>query len=56
MMELALAGRKPVRLPTGELRSFLEDGDAIELRAWCEGDGFARIGFGSSVGTVRPAL
>jgi fumarylacetoacetase len=56
MMELALAGRQPVRLGTGETRSFLQDGDAIVFKGWCERDGFARIGFGLDEGRVLPAL
>jgi fumarylacetoacetase len=56
MMELALAGRQPVRLPNGEERSFLQDGDSIEFSGWCEGNGAARIGFGTNSGLVRAAL
>jgi fumarylacetoacetase len=44
-----------VQLPTGERRSFLEDGDEIVLRAWCEGDGAVRIGFGECAGRVVAA-
>ncbi len=44
-------------LPTsGELRRFLEDGDAIILRGWCAKPGSARIGFGQCSGEVLPAL
>ncbi len=56
MMELALAGRHPVQLGTGETRSFLQDGDAIVFKGWCEREGFARIGFGLNEGRVLPAL
>ena len=56
MMELALAGRQPVVLASGETRSFLHDGDAIVFKGWCESEGFARIGFGLNEGHVRPAL
>jgi fumarylacetoacetase len=55
MMELTLAGKKPVRLPNGETRSFIEDGDAIFFRGWCERSGYKRIGFGTSYGRVLPA-
>jgi fumarylacetoacetase len=44
-----------VRLPDGETRSFLEDGDEITLRAWCESGGAVRIGFGECVGRVVAA-
>jgi fumarylacetoacetase len=56
MMELALAGRQPVSLDTGETRSFLQDGDAVVFKGWCEREGFARIGFGLDEGRVLPAL
>jgi fumarylacetoacetase len=52
MMELAMAGQQPIRLPNGEQRSFLQDGDSIEFSGWCEADGAARIGFGSNSGRV----
>jgi fumarylacetoacetase len=55
MIELARGGQTPVKLATGEQRSFVEDGDAILLRGWCEKPGHARIGFGESRGTVLPA-
>lgn len=52
LLELAAAGRQPVRLPSGEERSFLEDGDTVTLRGWCEREGAARIGLGEASGTV----
>lgn len=56
LMELAQNGTKPVRLHTAEQRSFVEDGDSIILRGYCERENFARIGFGESRGEVLPAL
>lgn len=47
--------RKPITLPTGETRTFLADGDIVEIRGWCERPGFRRIGFGSCRGTISPA-
>jgi fumarylacetoacetase len=55
MMELARNGTAPLSLPTGEERSFMEDGDAIILRGFCEKPGFARIGFGACRGEVLAA-
>ena len=55
LLELGEGGRAPVQLETGELRSFLEDGDTVVLHGWCERAGFARIGFGECAGTVLPA-
>jgi fumarylacetoacetase len=43
---------EPVRLPTGETRIFLEDGDRVTLRAYCYRPGLPRIGFGECSGTV----
>jgi fumarylacetoacetase len=55
LMELARNTSEPVTLSTGEKRSYVEDGDAIILRGYCEKPGFARIGFGESRGEVLPA-
>jgi fumarylacetoacetase len=55
LIELTAGGKQPLSLPNGETRTFLEDGDAVEIRGWCEKPGAARIGFGSCVGTVLPA-
>jgi fumarylacetoacetase len=42
----------PIQIARDEWRAFLEDGDEITLRAWCEKDGAARIGFGSAQGRL----
>ena len=55
LLELTAGGKQPLALPGGEQRTFLEDGDAVTLRGWCEKPGTARIGFGECVGTVLPA-
>lgn len=54
LLEISRGGKHPIELASGETRSFLEDGDEITLRAWCEGDGL-RIGFGECVGRVVAA-
>jgi fumarylacetoacetase len=56
LIELTVGGKQPLTLPNGESRTYLEDGDAVVLRGWCEKAGAARIGFGQCVGTVLPAL
>ena len=43
-----------VTLPTGEVRKFLEDGDEVTLRGYCERDGLPRIGLGTCSGRVSP--
>ncbi len=55
LIELTEGGKKPIALPNGEQRTFLEDGDAVILRGWCEAPGAARIGFGECRGLVLPA-
>lgn len=55
MLELTWKGTRPITLPDGSQRKFLEDGDTVILRAWCEKDGL-RIGFGEASGTILPAL
>ena len=52
LMEISLGGKQPIALANGETRSFLEDGDEVTLRAWCEREGAVRIGFGECVGRV----
>jgi fumarylacetoacetase len=56
LLELAWRGTEPIELPTGETRKFLEDGDEVILRAYCEREGHARIGFGECRGVVLPAV
>lgn len=56
IIELAMAGQKPIQLANGEQRSFLLDGDAIVLRGACERAGAVRIGFGECRGEVLPSV
>jgi fumarylacetoacetase len=56
LLELTSRGKDPVTLPTGEQRTFLEDGDEVILRGFCEREGFRRIGLGSCRGTILPAF
>jgi fumarylacetoacetase len=51
MLELAWRGERPVGLPNGEQRSFLEDGDSVTMTGWCQGDGY-RVGFGEVRGRL----
>jgi fumarylacetoacetase len=55
LLELSQGGKQPIRLSSGEERTFLEDGDSVILRACCMREGFRRIGFGECRGTVLPA-
>jgi fumarylacetoacetase len=55
MLERTWRGANPIRLPTGELRKWLEDGDALTITGWCDGDGY-RVGFGEVMGKIVPAI
>ncbi|HEY3729657.1 MAG TPA: fumarylacetoacetase [Steroidobacteraceae bacterium] len=52
MLELSRNGAQPLRLPNGETRSFLQDGDTVIMRGWCERAGAVRIGLGEVSGQV----
>lgn len=54
LIELTWRGANPLILPTGERRAFLEDGDEVTLRGWCE-EGDLRLDFGDCRGRVVPA-
>jgi fumarylacetoacetase len=54
-MELSDGGRTLIELPTGETRSFLEDGDEVILKATASAPGYVAIGFGECRATVLPA-
>jgi fumarylacetoacetase len=52
LIELTWNGERPIELPGGERRAFLEGGDEITLRGWCERPGARRIGFGAARGRI----
>jgi fumarylacetoacetase len=54
LLEMTYNGRDPVTLGTGEKRAFIEDGDELDLRGWCQGQGY-RVGFGRCSGVVLAA-
>jgi len=56
LLELTWRGSEPLTLPSGETRRFLEDGDEIIMKGYCEREGFRRIGLGECRGRVLPAL
>lgn len=55
MLELAWNATKPLTLSNGETRSFIQDGDTVIMKGYCEKDGI-RVGFGEVSGKVLPAL
>ena len=52
LLELTWRGSEPITLPTGETRKFLEDGDEVIMRGFCERPGSTRIGFGECRGVI----
>jgi fumarylacetoacetase len=55
LLELSWGGKEPLTLPSGDTRSFIEDGDTLTLKGAAKGEGYT-IGFGDCTGTVLPAL
>jgi fumarylacetoacetase len=55
MLELSWRGKEPIDLPSGEQRRFLEDGDEVIMKGFCEREGFRRIGLGECRGRILPA-
>jgi fumarylacetoacetase len=56
LLEISQGGKQPIELASGESRTFLEDGDEVTLRAWCEAEGAVRIGLGECIGRVVEAV
>jgi fumarylacetoacetase len=56
LLELTWKGAEPVRLPGGEHRAFLQDGDELTLTGYCIREGFTRIGMGICQGTILAAV
>jgi fumarylacetoacetase len=54
MMEITWRGAKPIQMPDGSERKFINDGDTVTIRGWSEKDG-VRIGFGECASKVLPA-
>ena len=52
LLEITQGGKVPFTLPGGDVRTFLEDGDEVIMRAFCERAGYARIGFGECTGVI----
>lgn len=56
LLELTQNGSEPIDMPMGGHRAFLEDGDEVILRGYCDRPGFRPIGFGECRGVVMPAI
>ena len=55
LLEMTRRGAEPIQLGSGEYRKFLEDGDEVIFRGYCEREGHPRIGFGECRGMILPA-
>jgi fumarylacetoacetase len=55
LMEANERGSKPLKLPGGEQRLWLEDGDELTIRGKAKREGYISIGFGACAGLVAPA-
>ncbi len=53
MLEISWRGTKPISMPDGTERKFIQDGDTVILRGWCDKDG-VRVGFGEASGSIIP--
>jgi fumarylacetoacetase len=53
MLELTWRGANPLQLPNGESRKWLEDGDTLSIKGWCQGGDY-RVGFGEVTGRIVP--
>lgn len=56
LIELTWRGTRPLTLPSGEVRGFLEDADTVTLRGCAHAPGKPRIGFGHVAGTILPCV
>jgi fumarylacetoacetase len=54
MLEIAWKGTKPVKMPDGTERTFINDNDTIIIRGYCTKDDL-RIGFGEAVTKILPS-
>lgn len=54
MLEISWRGTKPVAMPDGTERKFIQDGDSVIMKAYCEKGG-NRVGFGEVRTKVLPA-
>lgn len=54
LLETCWGGKEPITLADGSTRTFLEDGDTVTIRGWCQAEGY-RIGLGEVSGEILPA-
>lgn len=54
-LELSKGGKQALKLSNGESRTFIEDGDSLMIRGYCDNENSPHIGFGGVTSTVLPA-
>jgi fumarylacetoacetase len=55
MLEITWRGTKPIAMPDGTERKFINDGDTVIMRGFCKKDR-VRVGFGEVRTKVLPAM
>ena len=55
LLEISRGGKQPVTLPSGEARTFLEDGDEVTLAAVARAQDYVPIGFGPCSAVIMAA-
>jgi len=55
LAEKSALGTRPWHLPSGETRTYFEDGDEVILRGRAKRPGYVSIGFGNCSGRIHPA-
>ena len=53
LLEMSQQGARPIELHNGQRRCYLESGDEIVIRGWCERDGHTSIGLGECRGRIE---
>lgn len=55
MLELAWKGTKPIQMPDGSERRFIQDNDTVIMRGYCQNNG-VKIGFGEVRSKLLPSI
>ena len=55
MLELAWKGTKPIQMPDGSERRFIQDNDTVIMRGFCQNNG-VKIGFGEVRSKLLPSI
>ncbi|NEP01263.1 MAG: fumarylacetoacetase [Symploca sp. SIO2E9] len=55
LLEITRRGSQPIKLTTGEMRTFLADTDEVIIRGYCKNENYAKVGFGECQGIVLAA-